>query len=409
MIVVLKLAEIERLLAQKGRFEYISVQVAVSLTWFIRRLASSYLGFDEHSYENGQSERRHSPAHLSLSLSVSQTLAFTFGKGSEMFDLLTNYFLSKISTNFQLWSSESDVVKETGLFSLPVRRSSSLLSLADLFVTLSTKKDSSLILVKNELFWTLAEQLISNQMPVQLIADEHKRLLIKGITCSCLNHSTGEHRSHFDQSIFQVLNQRLHSIADSIQTLLEQLKVNNSEKVHCSNALQTFHSEVVLNQISTLINAYCGLIEGGSRCSAGQIIYLFEHSQASLQAILDLLDFYHNYSDQVQIILDLFSLYAEHVLVYLNQEHSKLFYTLILRLLQIFSKCHYGKKSLEINADEDLNGHLYTLLTCLNHLLAKDFIDFSEETTYVLDLPRERDFLSSLLELSMSATSFSTV
>ena len=217
-------------------------------------------------------------------------------------------------------------------------------------------------------------------MPIQLINDEHKRLLIKGITCSCLNHSTGEHRSHFDQSIFRVLNQRLHSIVDSIHTLVDQTKLNNTQKVHCANALQTFHSEVVLNQISTLINAYCGLIEGGSRSSAGQIVYLFEHSHSTLQAILDLLDFYHNYSDQVQIILDLFSLYAEHVLVYLNEEHTKLFYTLILRLLQIFTKCNSGKKSKEINADEDLNGHLYTLLTCLNHLLAKDFIDFSDET-----------------------------
>ncbi|CAF4403233.1 unnamed protein product, partial [Rotaria magnacalcarata] len=39
-----------------------------------------------------------------------------------------------------MWASESDVIKET----------------ADLFVTLSMKKDSSLIIIKNDLFWTLA-------------------------------------------------------------------------------------------------------------------------------------------------------------------------------------------------------------------------------------------------------------
>ncbi|UJR16295.1 hypothetical protein I4U23_003201 [Adineta vaga] len=348
MVIVLKLSEIERLLCNKGLFEYISVQVAISLTWFIRRLAANYLGFDEQSYKE-----------------VSQILAIMLGKGSEMLEFLTNYFLSKVVTNLQMWASESDVIKET----------------ADLFVTLSIKKESSLILIKNELFWTLANNVISNQMPIQLINEEYKRLLVKGITCSCLNNSSDEYRLHFDQSIFQILNQRLKSIVESIQTLLEQIKLNNNNKIHCTNALQTFYTENVLNQISTLINSYCGLIEGGSRCSSVQITYLFEHSQQTLQNILDLFDFYHNYSDQVQIILELFSLYAEHVLVYLNENHTKIFYAYVLRLLQIFTKCNYGKKTKEINADDDFNGHIYTLLNCLNHLLAKDFIDFSNDSS----------------------------
>ncbi|CAF4362613.1 unnamed protein product [Rotaria sp. Silwood2] len=328
LVAVLKLSETERHLCNKGQFEYISVQVAVSLTWFIRRLAANYLGFDEQSYKD-----------------VSQTLSVLLGKGSEMLEFLTNYFLSKVVTNLQMWASESDVIKET----------------ADLFVTLSIKKDSSSIIIKNDLFWTLANNVITNQMPIQLINEEYKRLLIKGITCSCLNNSSDEYRLHFDRSIFQILNQRLHSIVESIHTLLEQIKLNNNNKIHCTNALQTFYSENVLSQISTLINSYCGLIEGGSRCSSEQITYLFEHSQQTLQYILDLFDFYHNYCDQVQIILELFSLYAEHVL--------------------IFTKCNYGKKTKEINADEDFNAHIYTLLNCLNHLLAKDFIDFSNDNS----------------------------
>ena len=241
------------------------------------------------------------------------------------------------------------------------------------------KKESSSVIIKNDHFWSLANNVISNQMPIQLINEEYKRLLIKGITCSCLNNTSDEYRLHFDHSIFQILNQRLNSIVDSIQTLLEQIKLNSNNKIPCTNALQTFYSENVLSQISTLINSYCGLIEGGSRCSSIQITYLFEHSQQTLEKILDLLDFYHNYSDQIQIILELFSLYSEHVLIYLDGNHTKLFYTYVMRLLQIFTKCNYGKKSKEINADEEFNGHIYTLLNCLNHLLAKDFIDFSND------------------------------
>jgi hypothetical protein len=309
-------------------------------------------------------------------------LSVLLGKGSEMLEFLTNYFLSKVVTNLQMWASEGDVIKETGLNKKSSCNHIFFVFLADLFVTLSIKKESSSIIIKNDLFWTLANNVISNQMPIQLINEEYKRLLIKGITCSCLNNSSDEYRLHFDHSIFQILNQRLHSIVESIQTLLEQIKLNNNNnKIHCTNALQTFYTENVLSQISTLINSYCGLIEGGSRCSSVQITYLFEHSQQTLQDILDLFDFYHNYSDQVQIILELFSLYAEHVLVYLNENHTKLFYTYVLRLLQIFTKCNYGKKTREINADEDFNGHIYTLLNCLNHLLAKDFIDFSNESS----------------------------
>jgi len=32
-----------------------------------------------------------------------------------MLEFLTNYFLSKVVTNLQMWASENDVIKETGL------------------------------------------------------------------------------------------------------------------------------------------------------------------------------------------------------------------------------------------------------------------------------------------------------
>ena len=50
---------------------------------------------------------------------VSQILSLLLGKGSEMLEFYTNYFLSKVVTNLQMWASESDVIKETGLLSFP--------------------------------------------------------------------------------------------------------------------------------------------------------------------------------------------------------------------------------------------------------------------------------------------------
>ena len=66
VVVILKLSEMERDLCQKGLFEYISVQVAVSLTWFIRRLAANYLGFDPQSYQDGEWLNRESETIESL-------------------------------------------------------------------------------------------------------------------------------------------------------------------------------------------------------------------------------------------------------------------------------------------------------------------------------------------------------
>jgi hypothetical protein len=114
VVAVLKLSEMERDLCNKGLFEYISVQVAVSLTWFIRRLAANYLGFDEQSYKDGNS-KQHLMSNSFFCILVSQTLSVLLGKGSEMLEFLTNYFLSKVLTNLQMWASESDVIKETGL------------------------------------------------------------------------------------------------------------------------------------------------------------------------------------------------------------------------------------------------------------------------------------------------------
>ena len=45
---------------------------------------------------------------------VSEVLSIMLGKGSEMLEFLTNYFLSKVVTNLHMWASESDVIKETG-------------------------------------------------------------------------------------------------------------------------------------------------------------------------------------------------------------------------------------------------------------------------------------------------------
>ncbi|CAF1221141.1 unnamed protein product [Didymodactylos carnosus] len=368
VVTVLKLSEIERYLSRIGLFDHVSVQVAISLTWFIKRLAANYLGFNADNYKQ-----------------VSQALSLTLGKGSEVLEFLTKEFLSKVVSNLHMWTSEINVIKET----------------ADLFVTLSLRKDSSNILIRSDLFWSLCDQVVSNVMPLQLISEEIKRQLLKGITTACLNSSNDEDKVRFDRSILTVLQQRLNSITTTIKTLLEQMnyefKVKQNQHVqqtvlpddsksvllsHCCSALESFFSETMLSQVSSLLNSYCGLIEGGSRSS--QSSYLFERSLSTLEDVCELFDFYHSYSDIIQIVLDLFNVYSENILVYLNLTHSKIFYSFMLKIIQLFSKCNHGKKSSEVNSDEDYNQHIYTLLTCLNHLLAKDFIDFSNDKSTVV-------------------------
>lgn len=59
-------------------------------------------------------QNKRNSTSFSSSFSVSQTLAVTFGKGTDSLEFLINYFLSKIIANLQMWASESDVIKETG-------------------------------------------------------------------------------------------------------------------------------------------------------------------------------------------------------------------------------------------------------------------------------------------------------
>jgi len=75
-------------------------------------------------------------------------------------------------------------------------------------------------------------------MPIQLIKEEYRRLLIKDIICLYLNSSSNEYRLHFDRSKFHILNQQIHSMVESIDTFIEQIQLKTNNKIHYKNTLQ---------------------------------------------------------------------------------------------------------------------------------------------------------------------------
>merc|ERR1719204_1820633 len=93
--------------------------------------------------------------------------------------------------------------------------------------------------------------------------------------------------------------------------------------------------------------------------------------------MVHLLDLYHNYSNIVELILELFCETAKRILCYFTPSESRALYEASLALVRTYAAHQAGRKVVDKEAEEEQYRDLTLLMELLTNLLSKDFIDLS--------------------------------
>lgn len=315
-----QLCEIEINMFNLNMLSYLSPQVSSTLVWFLKELARTYLFMVEKNYAD-----------------LSSTLQAIFGQDTQYGLVVLNYLLRKLLTNFYLWSAENTVTTQS----------------AKLLLELVKHKETSLILLQNQQFWSISRIVIVNEMPWTLLPSNVKKFIMKSLVVSCATHSNV---SNFDNN--QI---KLHFNSTVLNPLANRFEYLNSIKP------ESIHTESCIKETMSLIETVNGIIEGAS---VGLIKDLLPFVLPRLQQGVHLLDVYHNYGEIVELILGMFNGVIEKFLAHLSQwpEARNQIYHCFLCLIQVFSKHNSGKKSVEANIEEDYFNDLLLFMTLLNTL-----------------------------------------
>ncbi|XP_033635740.1 exportin-4-like [Asterias rubens] len=323
--VVLRLAEVERQ-ASSDLAEVLSPQVGRSVVWCLRRWLLPYLLLHEKYY-----------SEISLPINTA------FGQDSQGGQWVVDRLLQKVLTNLIVWSSEHELAKDT----------------IDLMVSIVDRKDKAIPATRSESYWLLAKLHSSKPSKLDALSLDVRACLMQALVMagSCIADNTPE-RQRFENEI-------LHPVQHSFQELLHG-------KDFSSVALE----EDVKSQVAHLLSLLKGVIVGTQVNRASD---LFNFCLPMLRDSVSLLRIYHNYSDIVEQVLEVFVEVAMHQLCFLTQAESMKMYEVSLALLQAYSEVNRGRISVEALAEEEQYRDLSLMMELLSSLFSRDMFVFLDD------------------------------
>ncbi|KAG7396008.1 Exportin-4 [Phytophthora boehmeriae] len=141
---------------------------------------------------------------------------------------------------------------------------------------------------------------------------------------------------------------------------------------------QTVNDVQVQEELKLLIEMYSGIARSAESGSHAQITAF---CLPVLPVVAKIFQIFQGDSQIVNLILSFFCLLVEAQLCYLPPRDALQVYTASDDLIRAYCRHNLGKKSTLGDAEEENYVDLLALLTLLSHLVAKDFIDFSEDAT----------------------------
>ncbi|CAF0887255.1 unnamed protein product [Brachionus calyciflorus] len=310
----LQLTEIENHMFSLNMLNYLSPQVATSLSWFLRELSQCLLFMPESNYSF-----------------ISPTLQHVFGQDTHSGCLILNFLIRKILINFYIWSSETVCTSQT----------------AKILLAISKNKNMSRFLMNNETYWSISRVMTnSNEQPWTLLSSNVKKLIIKSLILS----SSGQINTNV-LNILQVLTNRFDALRNVKPISLQ--------------------SESRIKEVMSLLECLNGVIEASNK---NNLSYIVPVVLPRLEQGVHLLDLYHNYGEIVELILCMFNGVIEKLLTQLNDdlnEHlivKNKILECFLGLIQIFAKHNQKRRIIEANIEEDYFNDLLLFLTLLNTL-----------------------------------------
>ncbi|ETI35931.1 hypothetical protein F441_17701 [Phytophthora nicotianae CJ01A1] len=167
--------------------------------------------------------------------------------------------------------------------------------------------------------------------------------------------------AHF-QAVSQPLAQRLQQL----------IATPNFESKQTANDVR------VKEELKLLVEMYSGVARSTESTSHAPITTF---CLPALPVIVKIFQIFQGDSQIVNLILNFFCVMVEAQLCYLSPRDALQVYTASDDLIHAYCRHNLGKKSMLGDAEEENYTDLLALLTLLSHLVAKDFIDFSEDAT----------------------------
>ncbi|KFM64442.1 Exportin-4, partial [Stegodyphus mimosarum] len=318
---VFRLCEVEKRALEANLTHLLSPEVALTLVWFLGRFSVTYLLPNESYY-----------TELSL------TLTQAFGKDTEAGLWTLDFVIGKLESNLSFWSSETKLVTETAHTLAVVlnntERGDKAINCASL-ISLVKKQSNGLF---------------------QSLPTAAKRSLLKSLVIVGTANKQPEVRDRYWEELLKPLQEKFQAVI-------------------CSPAFaQTYHTKQVQTEVMDLIECLTGVVDG---CTLSNLSYLLPFVDPHFEEVVKLVDIYHNYSDIVGMVFQVFCVAAKRILCYLNQAGSKNLYDCCVNMIRIYAKHNTGKLTREANAEEEQYQDILVLMQLLTDLLFKDFIDYA--------------------------------
>ncbi len=242
--------------------------------------------------------------HAQLSL----TLVQCFGQDTQNARLSLDFLLRKVNTNFFIWSAENMVTSAS----------------ARLLLEIVKRRQLAQVLLQNEQFWAISQVAVVDQMPWNLLSAMVKKLVMKALVVSCSLSESGSDKQmqvHFDRQVLGPLTNRFEALS----------------------SCQSIHSEKTIREVMGLVEAFNGIVEG---CTPAMVKHLVVFVIPRLKQGVQLLDFYHNYGEIVELVLCMFNGVIERFLAHCQiVEARQEIYHCFVCLIQVFSKHNSGISS----------------------------------------------------------------
>lgn len=319
-VAAFRLCEVERGALEANLSRLLSPEVALSLVWFLRRWAATYLLPNETYYTE-----------------MSPILVSAFGRDTEAGTWVLNFLLGKLRSNLERWAAEPEVVLASSL------------ALVSLLNNVERGHQAASCPNLGELVRLQAEGRFGALAPAA------KRALLKALVIAGTANRSQEASHYWDRL--------LGPLRDRFQAL-----------VGAPGFATEFGTPQVREQVLDLLESLTGLVEG---VTAQNLSTLLPLVLPLLGELVPLVGLYHNYPHVVSACLQVFRAAVRRMLCFLSAADSNRVYECCLNMMKEYAKHNTGKVTVEASAEENQYQDVLDLMELLMDLLSKDFVQFS--------------------------------
>lgn len=316
IVAVLQLCHVERAALQAGLGSQLSPEVAITLVWFLHRWGLTYLLPNETYYTQ-----------------MSPTLVAAFGRDSEAGPCVLDWVLGKLSSNLELWHSETALT----------------LSTCQAMVSLLNNVERGHRAAACPSLLSLLQR--QSQGRLGPLAPGSHRALLKALVIACTANRLPEAPQLWD-ALLEPLKTRFDVFESCVQTRCRFTEPQKSEALD-------------------LLESLCGVAEGttpSNLLTIGPMLLPLLVRLSSIVAVL------RSEATLIAATTQLFRAAARRMLCFVGPNDATQLCHCCLELVRLFASHSAGLFTTEATAEDSHVRELGELLELLTELLSKDFL-----------------------------------